>query len=319
MKQDIDVLCAGLATFDIAIGPVPGDIMTRDGAMADFFRTGSGGDAVNTAVSLAKLGVDTALCACVGTDSFADVLCAEVAKAGVDISGAVRDGEVVTNSPVVLVEESGERHILRLAKGGNRRFSEKHVSRDMLARSRHLHIASVNLLPRLDGAPLAGLFAEAKAMGLTTSMDATYDKDGLWLEKIRDALPHCDIFIPSLQEASLYSGSSDLMEIKRFFGGYGLKVFGVKLGGDGVFVTDYRTDIRLPSLYRGQPVDTTGAGDAFCAGFLAGRVKGLNLEQSALLGGAQAAGVIAVKGANAGAGDYAATREIIRKAGYSLP
>ena len=316
--MNYDIICAGLATHDMILSPIPENIMETDGAVADHMFTGSGGDAVNTAISLAKMGVRVCISACVGDDSFANVISADLEAAGASTEGLVRDPSVFTNSPVVLLSAGGERHIIRTAKGGNRFYHPGLLPDSLLAAARHLHIASVNMLPKLDGAPLAELFRKAKEKGLTTSMDASFDKTGLWIRQIADVLPHCDIFIPSFQEAIHYAGSEDLDEITRFFSRYNLRCFGVKLGAKGVFVTDFEHRYRLPSLYTGTPVDTTGAGDAFFAGFLAGYLKGLDLRSCALTGSAQSAFVMRSVGANRSAGTWDEITDFIARSGHEL-
>ena len=174
------------------------------------------------------------------------------------------------------------------------------------------------MLPMLDGKPLAKLFAKAHESGITTSMDASFDKDGLWFERIKDVLPNCDIFIPSLQEASQYAGSCDLDVITRFFSRYPLKYFGVKLGEKGVYVTDFKETHHLPSFYRQKPVDTTGAGDAFFAGFLAGYIKGMDLLSCAALGSAQSSSVLRAAGANRSSGNYKEACTCARENGFIL-
>ena len=313
-----DVLCAGLATFDMLVAPVSLDIMTSDGTVAEEVRTGSGGDAVNSAISMAKLGVRVCVSGCVGADSFADRIQADLERAGASAEGLVRDSALFTNSPIVLLDSNGERHIIRTAKGGTRFFNLSHIPDHLLASAKHLHIASVNMLPKLDGAPLAELFARAHALGMTTSMDASFDKEGLWMKKIEDVLPNCDIFIPSLQEASKYAGSDSIEEITACFSRFHLKYFGIKLGAQGVYVTDFKHSYRMPSLYQGKPVDTTGAGDAFFAGFLAGYIKGYDLPSCAALGSAQSASVMRGIGANQTAGNWEDARALLEQAGYTL-
>lgn len=313
-----DILCAGLATYDTMLSPIPSDLMSSDGAMAENVVTGSGGDAVNSAISMAKLGVKVCVSACVGDDSFADIIQADLEHAGASAAGLVREKTLATNAPVVLLDASGDRHIIRTAKGGNRFFSAGHISRELLRSARHLHIASINMLPKLDGEPLAELFAQAHELGMTTSMDASFDKEGLWMERIRNVIPNCDIFIPSMQEAAHYAGSDDLDRITEHFAQYNLKYFGVKLGAKGVFVTDFKTKYRMPSLYEGVPVDTTGAGDAFFAGFLASYIKGLDLASCAQLGSAQAASVMRSVGANRSAGTWEDALAFLAQRGYQF-
>lgn len=313
-----DVLCAGLATFDMMVSPVSADIMSSDGTVVDEVRTGSGGDAVNTAISMAKLGVRVCVSGCVGDDSFADRIQMDLERVGASAEGLVRESSLFTNSPIVLLDPEGERHIIRTARGGNRFFSARHISDNLLQESRHLHIASINMLPKLDGEPLAELFEKAHALGMTTSMDASFDKEGLWMKRIEKVLQNCDIFIPSFQEATCYAGSERLEDITACFARFPLKYFGVKLGAKGVYVTDFCDSYEMPSLYQGKPVDTTGAGDAFFAGFLSGWIKNLDMPSCAALGSAQSASVLRGVGANRFSGNWEDASALLRQTGYYL-
>ena len=97
-----------------------------------------------------------------------------------------------------------------------------------------------------------------------------------------------------------------------------LKYFGIKLGAQGVYVTDFKQSYQMPSLYQGKPVDTTGAGDAFFAGFLAGYIKGYDLPSCAAIGSAQSASVMRGIGANKTAGDWNDACDLLQQAGYVL-
>jgi ribokinase len=219
---------------------------------------------------------------------------------------------------VILVDHEGERHIIRVPDNGNHFFTEDMVSDEVLNKARHLHLASANVLKALDGEGLGILFERAHRLGLTTSLDASYDRGGRWMKNIESALMNCDIFIPSFQEASIYAQSEDPDEICAFFSRFPLKIFGIKLGEKGVFVRDEKEKIFLDTLYHKTPVDTTGAGDAFLAGFTAAWLKGYDLKSCALLGSAQSASVLDAAGANTGAGTWSEAEELIRLAGYVM-
>ena len=124
------------------------------------------------------------------------------------------------------------------------------------------------------------------------------------MKNIEDALQNCDIFIPSLQEAAIYAGSDDPEKICRFFSAYPIKIFGIKLGEKGVLVTDFHQTWKQGTLYHGTPVDTTGAGDAFLAGFVSAWLKGYDIPSCASLGSAQSYSVLKAPGANRSAGTW---------------
>ncbi len=308
----IDITCAGIATWDTLFTGVELDLMNMDGQTATGYVSSSGGDAVNASITLARLGCSVNLMGCVGDDANANRIEEVVKKEGIH-SYLFHHPEANTAAPCILVDTNGERHLLRVPHNGNTYFNRSMIDETVLANSKHLHVASVNMLPSLDGEPLAQLFQKAHQLGMTTSMDASGDHSGQWFEKIKDVIQHCDIFIPSFQEAKMYADSEDLDEIVHFFSKYPLKYFGIKLGKEGVLVTDFKETYILPSLYDGVPVDTTGAGDSFFAGFLAGYIKGYDLRSCALIGSAQAASVMKEVGANLSAGNWQMVLDLIKE------
>jgi ribokinase len=317
-NKQFDCVCAGIATWDTLFTGVDRDLMSIDGILAKGYYASSGGDAVNAAVSMARLGIRTAVCASLGTDSAAELIIHELKGAGADTSYLHQSASVHTAAPAILVDLEGERHIIRVPDNGNHFFTQDMVSDELLEKSRHLHLASANVLKRLDGRPLGVLFARAHEKGLSTSMDASYDREGNWMKNIEDALMNCDIFIPSLQEASIYAGSDNPEEICSFFSRFPLKIFGIKLGEKGVLVTDFQNTWTMGTLYRQKPVDTTGAGDAFLAGFVSAWLRGYDIPSCAAFGSAQSYSVLGAVGANRSAGTWNDAFKLLEENGIEI-
>ena len=150
-----------------------------------------------------------------------------------------------------------------------------HISSALLGTARHLHVGAYFLQTRLHpDAPK--LFAEAKALGLTTSVDCNYDPRERWDSNLREVLVHTDVFLPNEDEARCITGSSDFAVAARQLACLAQAVV-VKRGPQGVFTATRGREFELPAL-PAKVVDTTGAGDSFNAGFLAEFVKGRGLE-----------------------------------------
>ena len=294
----MDILCAGLVACDILAKPVRPDALSVDSSRLERLEPRPGGDALNVACSLARLGMDVALAGSVGRDVMGDFLRAELRAAGVH-DGLTVDEHLSTSTCLVLVEECGERHFLYQGEA-NDAFSRADIPSALLRQTRHLHIGSAMALASLDGAELAALFREAKGLGVTTSLDVTSDNDGLWYEKIRDALRFTDYFLPSMSEASAISGQTELPGIEAFFRAAGVGVLTVKLGERGAFATDFTRRATVPAKAGVEVVDTTGAGDAFVAGFLSGVFAGLDLFDCVERGNRMGALAVTVLGAQPG-------------------
>ena len=132
-------------------------------------------------------------------------------------------------------------------------------------------------------------------------MDTAWDFDDIWLPKIEAALPFVDLFMPSYDEAVKLSGQTEPEKIAEFFLDKGVKNVIIKLGADGAYIKSEDVDGKVFPTYRSiKPIDTTGAGDSFCAGFLAGLSQGWNFEESAKLANAVGTHCIMAVGASNG-------------------
>jgi sugar/nucleoside kinase (ribokinase family) len=191
----------------------------------------------------------------------------------------------------VLVAHDGERTFLH-HMGANRLVSEQDVDLEFVSRARVLHWGGPSVNPGLDGEPIGRVLEKARARGLTTSMDTCFDGQGKWFQLIKHALPHLDIVMSSLEEARNYTGKQTPEEIADFYRSFGVETVLVKLGADGVFAKNSKGQHRLPA-HKVKVVDTTGAGDAACGGFLYGYLHGWGLLECAKM--ANAVGALTVQ------------------------
>lgn len=304
---------AGLIVNDIIVKPVDENILKRDSTRLKDLQIKSGGDALNVAVACAKLGADVELFGRVGNDSFGDFLLDEAKKNGVGTNGVVRDYTSVTSTSIVMVEKNGERHFLYYGDA-NDRFSNEDIDLTKLQQKRGIfHLSGVLALNGFDDINLEKLLSEVKKNNIITSMDVTWDNEDLWLKKIHNSLYQLDIFIPSLEEAKKISGKNNIYDIADFFSKYNLKKFVLKLGKDGCYATDFSNEFKIPTFNCVKVVDTTGAGDSFVGGFLTGISKGIEFEDSLILGNAVASHCVSMLGASDGIKTFEQTMNFINK------
>jgi len=186
----------------------------------------------------------------------------------------------------------------------------------LLARSRHVHASSYFLLEDSLGPGLAGLLSAARATGATTSLDTNWDPAGRWGdERLSRAMAQADLLLPNEAEALALSGgapSADAAAAALGAAAPGRKL-AVKLGERGVLCADWPAlhQVSVPAV---TPVDTTGAGDCFNAGLIAGLLTGLALPQAAALGCAVGALSTGAPGGTASAPDMAAAAELASRA-----
>lgn len=287
----MDVVTLGIVCADIVVRPI--EALPDKGKLATVphFEMHLGGLAGVTATVLSQLGTEAGFIGCVGEDGFGDYVLCEMEAHGVDISRVRRTSEAGTSGTVVLVDGAGERTFLH-HMGANCLVGEEDVDFDYAGDARVLHWGGPSVTRKLDGEPAGRVLKNARARGLVTSMDTCYDGQGKWFQLIKHALPHLDIVMSSIEEARCYTGKNEPDEIADFYRSFGVETVLIKLGEQGVFAKNSKEEHQLPA-HSVEVVDTTGAGDAACAGFLYGHINGWSLLDCARL--ANAVGALTVQ------------------------
>ena len=162
----------------------------------------------------------------------------------------------------------------------------------------------------------AGVFLQqAQQAGKFTAMDTAWDFEDVWMDKIRESIAYLDLFMPSYDEAAKLTGEKDPSRIAALFKKLGAKNVIIKLGTQGALVCPLGQEERLiPAYLCEHPADTTGAGDSFAAGLLAGLAQGWNQYESARFANAVGAHCVAAVGATAGIRSIDETLDFMRRA-----
>lgn len=287
------ILCAGLMVCDVLIKPVEKDCFDRDTSKVDTIKLMGGGDAFNVAVNLAALGIRASIASRIGKDGLGQAILEQGGDAGVDMSN-VLETDIPTSCSAVLIKKNGQRSFLSF-KGACHTFCEKDIADKVLNQYNCLYIGSAFDLPCLDGEGLTCLLKRAQKLGLKTALDIT--GEAVDFELLRPSLPYVTYFLPSLREALSLSMTKNAKEAAYFFHKYGAKTVIIKLGAEGCLISQNGDQLSVPA-YPAMVMDTTGAGDAFVAGFLAAYSNGLSLRGCAALGNAAGAECVSKIGAS---------------------
>jgi sugar/nucleoside kinase (ribokinase family) len=269
-----------------------------------------GGSAAITAVAAARLGLNVALVAAVGADPAGAFMLDQLTREGVDVSAVVIRAQTPTGMTVAL--SRGRDRAILTALGAMTSLTAADVPVTLLAQARHVHVSAYFLLEDSLGPGLADLLSAARAGGATTSLDTNWDPSGRWGdERLAAAITQTDLLLPNEAEALRLSGAGSLDAAVSALGAVGRRLV-VKLGERGVICVDRsaphqasvstRQQVSVPAV---TPVDTTGAGDCFNAGLIAGLLQGLALPAAAALGCATGALSTGGLGGTASAPDLA--------------
>lgn len=293
-----------VVSLGIHILDILGRYVTRipDGQHVDLIqeiRLTVAGTAAGTSIDLAKLGANVKAMGAIGSDEMGNFVNDTMRRYGVDTGSLVRKNTAQTSATMLPIQPNGARPALHVL-GANAEFSLDDVDFDVIANADYLHFGGTYLLPKLDGEPTAEILKFAKEHGVTTTLDMiALDRPDL-LEKLEPCLPYVDYFMPGLEEAMMICHLKNRRDVINFFldRGVGHTVF--KMGGEGSSIcAKGMNEIRLPA-YKVPIVDSTGCGDAYCAGFIVGLSMGWSLEQAGRLGSACGSLVITGLGSDAG-------------------
>lgn len=239
----------------------------------------AGSSGVLAATGMAALGLRVAVCGLIGDDLFGRVMLDHLDRHGIDRTGVVIDPAQRTGASIMLSAEH-DRAILT-DPGAMAALTLDRIRLDVLARARHLHFTSYFLQAALRP-QVPALLERAHALGLTISADTGHDPEETWC--VADLLPGLDLFLPNQVEALAISGGASPAEALEWLAAR-VPTAVVKLGPDGAMAACSSERVCLPAF--AVPVrDTSGAGDAFDAGFLSGWLAGQPLAACVARGNA---------------------------------
>ncbi len=298
------VVALGVHVVDVLVRPVQEIPAGQGGALVEEIAITAAGPAGGTAVTLAKLGAEVACAGAIGRDPLGEVLVSLLERFG--------DRRVAADRPR-RSPDIGQRPAdppRRFAAGLSRHRAPTPPTAPTTLPGRRSPPPTTSISARpssWEGCRPPEILAHAREHGVVTSADllAPGDQAAAILDWIAPALPHLDYLLPNDEQVLGLTGTTDLAEGCRALLGRGVGCVAATRGAEGALVVDGDGVHAVPA-FAIEPVDTTGCGDAFSAGFL----RGLSLERSradaAVLGCAAAALVATGLGSDHGDFDLAA-------------
>lgn len=301
---DLDLLVVGELNADVIVDC--GDAAIDTGQAETLVEDGRvvlGSSGAITACGAARLGLRVGMVGAVGDDVLGRFVLDELAAADVDVSGCQRRPGRATGMTVVLNRGGTDRSMLTFP-GEIGRTSAADVPAALVRRTRHVHVSSW-FLQRALWPGAAALLRAVRDGGGTTSIDPNFDPARTWRSGLAEVLGAVDLFLPNETEALAVAAATagaapaDAEQAARALTALGPAVV-AKLGAAGAYAADPDgTALRVaaPAVV---PVETTGAGDSFDAGLLAGLLDGQPLAEVLRL--ASACGALATQAVGGTAG-----------------
>jgi sugar/nucleoside kinase (ribokinase family) len=276
------ILVVGETNVDVVLrGAVPAlgkEVLADDCALT------LGSASAICAMGLARLGNAVVFVSRVGADLWGDYCLGLLNSAGIDTSHVTRDPALKTGVTVSITSSSDRALVTYI--GSIAAVTEADVPDPLLERARHLHVSSFFLQSGLR-AGCGRLFARARQRALTTSLDPGFDPKERWDTDLAELLPSVDLFLPNEFELAAIAACAEpgaaLLALEN-----GRTRTVVKLGRRGAMSRERGETIYVPAFAM-EPIDTTGAGDSFNAGFLHAFVRGRPIRECLRFGNAAGA------------------------------
>jgi ribokinase len=269
------------------------------------FQETPGGSAANTIVGLAKLELKTGFIGKVADDYEGQLLINDFKREDVNTDGIVVVKEGRSGVVTAYVDKKGER-ALYVHPSVNDSLTFEQINLEYAKQARFLHLTSVDEKPFQ---AQKKLIEEVSDVKVSLDPGEIYARKGL--TKLRSLIKKSFVVLPSEGELKILTGKR-WKEGAKMLVKEGAGIVAVKLGEKGCYVTDGK-EAHLIEPFKVNVVDTTGAGDAFSAGFLYGLVNGQDLYQCGRLGNFVASRCVTKVGARTGLPTLSDLKEVLRK------
>lgn len=268
------VLSLGRLYCDLIFTGAPGLPVLGREVFAQGLQITAGGGALITAAHLAQLGRPACVLARLGHDALSQAIEPLVTGSGVDTRFLERSDEAGPQATVATILGDERAFLSKRAGSARPATLEAALGSSDVA---HLHIAEYATLHEMPD-----LIERAKAAGLTISLDPSWDETLISGPDLLQNAKGVDLFMPNLEEAAAITGLSDPAAALQLLAGR-FPVVALKAGANGAWGAQGGQTAAQPAE-QVDAVDTTGAGDAFNAGFINAWLAGGALSQSLAAG-----------------------------------
>jgi sugar/nucleoside kinase (ribokinase family) len=267
------VLCVGDLVADIFASPLarlpePGELV-----LAERIAVFPGGNALNTAVALRRLGEQVAIAGSVGDDALGRSLLDQMQAWGLDVRGVRREPGGRTASTFILRAEGQDRRYIH-SLGVAATFSGEHVRPELIPDNGVMLVGGYLKLSAWDDNVLAELMRCARQRNCRVVLNICIAQDsGVDPHRCLRLLEHVDVFVPNDDEARILTDEITPARQARALRQAGARVVVITRGEQGLYADDGQRTIEM-GIFQVPLVDPSGCGDCFTAGLIAALLRG---------------------------------------------
>ncbi len=273
-----------------------------------------GGDTLNTAVYMARCGIDVAYISALGADVYSDWMLSEWRDEGVNTDLIARYPDAVPGLYMIQTDSQGERtfNYWRAQSAAKQFFADANALASLaqrLADSDWIYLSGITLSLMSDASfdvfktVLDSLCSKGSGdKNAKLAFDGNYrprnwQHRNIALQRYSDLFPLCDMVLPTFEDEVLLFDYSTVEQSIACYRDLGVDEVVLKDGGNGALIASDQFNGWVRACEVSQVIDSTGAGDSFNGAYLSARLSGVSPEQSAVAGHTLASTVICHRGA----------------------
>ena len=278
-QQDHRVLCVGDMVADFFASPMPRLPESGEMLLTDTIAVFTGGNALNTAVALRRLGESVAMVGDIADDPIGDLVLAQLEGLGLNASGVRRVPDGVTPATLIYRGKGEDRRFIH-ALGVAANFTGENVPVELIPDGGILFIGGYLKLSAWNDDALAETMRQAQERGCAVVLNVSISREGdADTSRCLRLLPLVDVFVPNEDEARILTGEDALPAQARALRDAGARTAIITRGGEGLYADDGELVVEM-GAFSVPLVDPAGCGDCFTAGLIAGLLQDWDLPQT---------------------------------------
>lgn len=306
------VLCVGDLVADIFASPLtrlpePGELVLIE-RIAVF----PGGNALNTAIALRRLGEEVAIAGSVGDDALGRLLLDQMQTLGLDVCGVRREPDGRTASTFIIRAEGEDRRFIH-SLGVAATFTGEHVSPELIPDNGIMLVGGYLKLGAWNDEILADLMRNARQRHCMVVLNVCIAQDsGVNPKRCLHLLQYVDVFVPNEDEAHILTGETSLANQAKALRRAGARIVVITRGKQGLYANDGERTLRM-GVFQVPLVDPSGCGDCFTAGLIAALLRGRDTIRALEFGSAVGAIGATALGCTDGVPSFPAVERFIKE------
>jgi len=312
IDQPKRILCLGDLVVDIFSSPLPRLPKPGELVVTQQIAVFPGGNALNTAVALRRLGKPVAIAGSIGDDALGSLLLQRLQDLDLDVRGVYQEPGGTTASTFILRAEGEDRRFISALGVGNY-FTGESISPDLIPDNGIVLVGGYLKLPAWNDKVLIDFLRQARKRNSKVVLNVCVVRNnGVDPRRCLPLLEYVDVFVPNEDEARSITGETQLARQAKVLRQAGARLVVITRGSEGLYADDGAQAVTM-GIFQVPVVDPSGCGDCFSAGLLAALCRDQDTVSMLKLGSAVGAYGVTALGCTNGVPPFREVEQFLGK------